>query len=101
MADVYGQIVSSGCFYEKLNKLQPDGSFYLSSKYIAEELSLSVRRVRDIVIMLCEHGLIDRNKKDGEANRYIVHPEKFNELVKDVKFKNRRYESRYTAEQED
>ncbi|AOY76019.1 hypothetical protein [Clostridium formicaceticum] len=89
MADVYGQIVSSGCYYESINKLQNDGSFYISSKCIAEEISLPVRRVRDIVTMLCEHELIEKKKITGEANRYKVNPEKFEELVKDVKFKCR------------
>ena len=49
--------------------------------------------------MLGEHGLIERKKQDGEANRYKVNPEKFMELVKDVRFECRKYEeSEYTTE---
>lgn len=98
MADVYGQIVSSGCYFESRNKLQSDGSFYLSSKIIADEISLPVRRVREIVSMLCEQGLIERKKKEGEANRYKVNPEKLEEIVKKVKFEYRGINLQYQEE---
>jgi len=90
LADIYGQIVSQGIYWEKHNKTTgEEGFFYTSAEYIADELCLSVRRVRDLIDMLVEHGLLDKKLVPGQANRYAPRLDKLIELTKDITFKHR------------
>lgn len=90
LADIYGQIVSQGIYWEKHNKTTGDESFFFTSaEYIADELCLSVRRVRDLIDVLIEHGLLDKKTVPGQANRYAPRLNRFVELTNDIKFKYR------------
>lgn len=93
LADVYGQIVSSGYYFEQRNKLE-EGYFFMSLNNIAEELSLSVSRIRKIIGILCEEELIEVKKVEGEANRFRVNIERFLEITQNIKFANRKYKNK-------
>lgn len=98
LADIYGQLVSMGLYYARRNSLKPGGYFYTSSKKIADELCLSVRRVRVMVNKLVEYGLIEKKLTIGGSNKYRVVPEKFVELTKNIKFEYRTSKDNYSEE---
>ncbi|MCO1604050.1 helix-turn-helix domain-containing protein [Desulfosporosinus nitroreducens] len=90
LADIYGQIVSQGAFWEKQNKTTgEEGFFYTSADYIADELCLSVRRVRDLIDVLADCGLLLKRIDPGHPNSYAPRLDRFIELTKDVTFKYR------------
>lgn len=90
LADIYGQIVSQGLVFEKEGKLKgEDEYFYTDADYIADELCLPVRRVRDLISVLVEVGLLDKKSIPGKPNRYAPCPTKLEELVKDITFEYR------------
>lgn len=90
LADIYGQIVSQGVYWEKQNKTTcEEGFFYTSADYIADELCLSVRRVRDLIDVLADYGLLLKRINPGHPNSYAPRLDRFIELTKDVTFKYR------------
>lgn len=90
LADIYGQIVSQGAYWEKQNKTTcEEGFFYTSAEYIADELCLSVRRVRDMIDVLVAFELLIKKLDPGHPNRYAPRPDRLIELTKDVTFKYR------------
>lgn len=90
LADIYGQIVSAGRYFEQKGTLDEGGYFYSSVKNIADELSLDVRRVRKMIAILREEELIMVKETTGEANRFKVNIDVFLEVINHVKFKYRR-----------
>lgn len=56
-------------------------------------MSIPVRRVRELIDVLVEHGLIEKKKVPGYANRYKVNPGKLVELTKEITFKYRSFKS--------
>lgn len=105
LADIYGQIVSQGLAFEKDGKLKgEDEYFYSDADYIADELCLPVRRVRDLISVLVEVGLLKKKTVPVKANHYAPCPSKLEELTKDIKFKYRemrkikKYKDKYDGE---
>lgn len=90
LANIYGQIVSQGLYFEEKKNVQgEDEFFYTDADYIADELCLPVRRVRDLISVLVEVGLIIKKTVPGKPNRYAPNPSKLEELTKDITFKYR------------
>ena len=90
LADIYGQIVSQGAYWEKQKKTTGEyGFFYTSAAYIADELCLSVRRVSDLIDVLVNYELLIKKIDPGHPNRYAPRPDRLIELTKDVTFKFR------------
>lgn len=84
LADIYGQIVSSGVYFEERRKLDKDGYFYLSVDYISNQIILDDRRVRKLIPKLAELGLINIKEVKGQANKFKVNLDKFIELTSTV-----------------
>ena len=90
LADIYGQIVSQGLVFEKKGKVTgEDEYFYTDAEYLADELCLTVRRVRDLISVLVEVGLLKKKTVPGKPNHYAPCPLRLEELIKDIKFEYR------------
>jgi hypothetical protein len=89
IVDIYGQIVSQGVYYAKGYRLERGGYFFTHAGFIADELSITTRRVRELIGVLVEYGLIEKKKVPGYANRYKINPGKLTELTKEITFKYR------------
>lgn len=90
LADIYGQIVSQGYMFEKQKKTKGEGFFYTDANFIAEELCLPVRRVRELISILVDVGLLKKKTVPGQANRYAPCVEKLIGLTKDISFEHRK-----------
>ncbi len=87
LADIYGQIVSQGLVFESQGKLKgEDEYFYTDANYIADELCLPVRRVRELIAVLVEVGLLKKKATPGKPNHYAPNPSRLAELTKDITF---------------
>jgi hypothetical protein len=107
LADIYGQIVSQGLYFEEKGQVQgEDEFFYTDADFIADELCLPVRRVRDLIAILVEMGLLKKKTVPGKPNKYAPNPSKFEELTKDIMFEHRemkkikKYKDKYEGDYE-
>ena len=107
LADIYGQIVSQGLYFEEKGKVQgEDEFFYTDADFIADELCLPIRRVRCLISILVEVGLLKKKMVPGKPNLYAPNPSKFEELTKDIIFEHRemkkikKYKDKYEGEYE-
>lgn len=87
LADIYGQVVSQGLYFEKLDKLQEDNSFYSSADFIGEQLGIPTRRVWELTDILHEQMILAKIIVPGKPHSYRATPGVLPEICKCVDLK--------------